>query len=137
MTINWYKLSHQLNLGRVKLVEAVLHLISFGFVRLYLILLLLLNLANWLLAYYVNQNVSQALVVLHYNVNLGVDLIGNVRNIYVMPILGLSFIVINFFLLLNVYRRSHFLIHLLLGSSLLINLCLIASTISIYLVNFR
>lgn len=137
MIINWYKLSNQFNLGRARLVEAVLYLISFIFVRFYILLLLVLNIINWFLAYYVNKNVSQDLVVLHYNVNLGVDLIGNVRDIYIIPTLGLSFIVINFLLLLNIYRRRRFLIHLLFGFSLLVNLCLIASTISIYLINFR
>lgn len=137
MSIKWYKLFNQLNLSYLRLVEAALYLVSFIFVRLYILLLLALNIINWLLAYYVNNNVSQDLVVLHYNVNLGVNLIGNVRDIYVIPTLGLSFIVINFLLLLNIYRQSRFLIHLLLGFSLLINLFLIASTISIYLINFR
>ena len=137
MGIDWYKLLNYLHLNRVRLTEAVLYLISFGFVRFYLFFLFVLNIANWFLAYYVNKNVSQNLVVLHYNVNLGVNLIGNVREIYIIPTLGLAFIVINFLLLLNLYRRGRFLIHLLLGFSLLINLFLIASTVSIYLVNFR
>ncbi len=137
MVINWYKLLNHFHLGRAGLAEGVLYLVSFTFVRFYLIGLFGLNIINWLLAYYVNKNVSQTLVVLHYNVNLGVNLIGNVREIYIIPTLGLAFIVINFLLLLNIYRRSKFLIHLLLGFSILINLSLIASTISIYLVNFR
>ena len=137
MVINWYKLLNHFQLGRVGLVDSVLYLVNFFFVRVYLLGLFSLNIINWLLAYYVNKNVSQTLVVLHYNVNLGVNLIGNVRDIYIIPTLGLAFIIINFFLILNIYRRSKFLIHLLLGFSLLINLSLIASTISIYLVNFR
>jgi hypothetical protein len=137
MVINWYKLLNHFHLGRAGLVEGVWYLVSFTFVRFYLLFLFSLNLINWFLAYYVNNNVSQNLVVLHYNVNLGVNLIGNVRDIYIIPTLGLAFIVINFLLLLNVYRRSRFLIHLLLGFSLLINLSLIASTVSIYLINFR
>lgn len=120
-----------------KLAEAVLYLIGFLFVRLYLAGLFVLNAANWLMAYYVNKNVSQDLIVLHYNVNLGVNLIGDVSDIYIIPTLGLTFIIVNFLLLLNTYRYSKFLIHLLLGFTLLINLFLIASTISIYLVNFR
>ncbi len=125
------------NFGRDKLAESVLSLISLKAVRLYLILLFVLNIANWLFVYYVNRNVSQNLVVLHYNVNLGVNLIGNVANIYIIPALGLSFIILNFLLLLNTYRKSKLLVHLILGSSLLINLFLIASTVSIYLINFR
>ena len=137
MVIDRYKLVNYFHLSRARLAEVVLYLIGLSFVRLYILFLCALNVINWLLAYYVNKNVSQNLVVLHYNVNLGVDLIGNVSDIYIIPTLGWSFIVINFLLLLNVYRRGRFLIHLLLGFSLLINLCLIASTISIYLINFR
>lgn len=123
--------------SREKLAEAVLAFIGLLWVRIYLAFLLALNISNWLLAYYVNKNVSQNLVVLHYNVNLGVNLIGQVRDIYVIPTLGLIFIMINFFLLLNIHRKSGFLIHLLLGFSLLINVFLIAGTASIYLINFR
>lgn len=137
MGINWYKLLDYFHLGRTRLIETVGHLISFSFVRFYLLFLLILNLINWFLVYYVNKNVSQSLVVLHYNVDLGVDLIGNVRDIYIIPTLGLAFIVINLFLLFNIYRRGRFVIHLLLGFSLLINLFLIISTIFIYLINFR
>ncbi|MDO8668074.1 MAG: hypothetical protein Q7K35_03175 [bacterium] len=137
MVIDWYKLLNHFHLGRAKLAEVAWYLIGFVYVQIYLLSLLSLNAINWFLAYYVNKNVSQSLVVLHYNVNLGVDLIGNVRDIYVIPTLGLAFIVINLLLLLNIYRRNRFLIHLLFGFSLLINLFLIASTISIYLINFR
>lgn len=137
MVIDWYKLLNSFHLSRARLAEAVLYLIGFGFVRFYLLFLFSLNIINWFLANYVNKHVSQSLVVLHYNVNLGVNLIGDVRDIYIIPTLGLVFIVINFLLLLNFYRRSRFLIHLLLGFSVLINLSLIASTVSIYLINFR
>ena len=132
-----HKILNHLYLSREKLAEAVLYLVSFTFVKIYLLFLFTLNIINWLLAFYVNNNVSQNLVVLHYNVNLGVNLIGDVRDIYIIPTLGLTFIVINFLLLLNIFRKNKFLIHLLLGFSLLINLFLIAGTMSIYLVNFR
>ncbi len=137
MAINSHNLINFFYSNREKLAEAVLHLTGFMFVRLYLVFLFTLNIANWLLAFYVNKNVSQNLIVLHYNVNLGVNLIGNVTDIYIIPTLGLTFIVINFLLLLNIYRQGKLLMHLLLGFTLLINLILIASTISIYLINFR
>ena len=137
MVIDWHKTLNFLYVGRAKLAEAVLYLIGFIFVRVYLSLLVALNIFNWLLAYYVNKNVSQNLVVLHYNVDLGVNLIGQARDIYIIPTLGLSFMVINFLLLLNIYHKNKFVVHLLLGFSLLVNLFLIASTIAIYLINFR
>lgn len=137
MTILGHKILDYTYLGREKIAQAVLSLVGFRFVRIYLLFLAVLNIVNWLLAFYVNDNVSQNLVVLHYNVNLGVNLIGDVKDIYVIPTLGLAFIVINFFLLLNIFRKNKFLIHLVLGFSLLINLFLIAGTAVIYLVNFR
>jgi len=137
MVIDWHKTLNFLYVGRAKLAEAALYLIGLSFVRVYLSLLAALNILNWLLAYYVNKNVSQNLVVLHYNVNLGVNLIGQARDIYIIPTLGLSFIVINFLLLLNIYHKNKFVVHLLLGFSLLVNLFLIASTSAIYLINFR
>ncbi|MBU0722281.1 hypothetical protein KKA93_02385 [Patescibacteria group bacterium] len=137
MAIDGHKILNYLYLGREKLVQAILYLVSFMFVRMYLLFLFALNIINWLLAFYINNNVSQNLVVLHYNVNLGVNLIGNARDIYIIPTLGLAFIAINFLLLLNIFKKDKFLIHLLLGFSLLINLFLIAGTVVIYLVNFR
>jgi hypothetical protein len=136
MAIDGHKILNYLYLSREKLVQAVLYLVSFMFVRMYLFFLFALNIINWLLAFYVNNNVSQNLVVLHYNVNLGVNLIGGVKDIYIIPTLGLTFIVINFILLLNIFRKNKLLIHLLLGFPLLINLFLIASTLAVYLVNF-
>jgi len=137
MAIDGHKILNYLYLSREKLTQVVLYLVSFMFVRIYLLFLFSLNIINWFLAYYVNNNVSQNLVVLHYNVNLGVNLIGAAKDIYIIPTLGLAFILINFILLLNIFRKNKFLIHLIFGFSLLINLFLIASTLAIYLVNFR
>lgn len=137
MAVNGHKILDYLYLSREKLVQAVLFLLNLPFVRMYLLFLFALNIINWLLAFYVNNNVSQNLVVLHYNVNLGVNLIGDAKDIYIIPTLGLAFILINFILLLNIFSQNKFLIHLLMGFSLLANLFLIAGTAAIYLVNFR
>lgn len=137
MAIDGHKILNYLYLSREKLAQVVFGLVGFMFVRIYLLFLFALNIINWLLAFYVNDNVSQNLVVLHYNVNLGVNLIGEAKDIYIIPTLGLAFIAINFILLLNIFRKNKFLIHLLLGFSLLVNLFLIAGTLAIYSVNFR
>lgn len=137
MELNSNKIFSYMYSGRERLAQSVFRLLGFVFVRIYLIFLFILNIINWLLVLYINNSVSQNLVVLHYNVNLGVNLIGSARDIYIVPTLGLSFIVINFILLLNIFRNNKFLIHLLLGFSILANLFLIAGTIAIYSVNFR
>ena len=137
MAIVGHKILNYLYIGRAKLAEAVLNLLDFRPVKIYLAFLFILNALNWLLGYFVNQSVSQNLVVLHYNVNLGVNLIGQVSEIYIIPTLGLAFTVINFLLLLNLRARSNFLIHLLLGFSLLVNLFLTVAILAVYLINFR
>lgn len=137
MAIDSHKILNSLYLSREKLVRAALALLSFRPAKIYLALLFALNLINWLLAFFFNKSVSQNLVVLHYNVNLGVNLIGPASAIYIIPTLGLLFIVINFLLLLNLGQKSNFLIHLLLGSSLLINLFLLAGIFTVYFINFR
>jgi len=137
MKITWLKLLNYFHLGRQTLGSMALDLLDFFCVRLYLIILLGLNLLNWLAAVTISSNVSQNLVVLHYNVNFGVDLIGSVRRIYTIPLLGLIIILINFILLVLVYRQSKFIIHLLLAPAILANLFLLIAIASVYLINFR
>ncbi len=117
--------------------EALFNVINLFNVRWYLIVNLALNICNWLFVYVINLNVSQRLVVLHYNVNLGVNLIGDAARIYIIPGLGLIFILINFLLVMNVYKQGKFIIHLILASTVLNNIFLLAATAAIYLVNFR
>jgi len=87
--------------------------------------------------YFINKNLSQKLVILHYNVNLGVNLIGDASKIYIVPLLGLIFILINFILLINIYQQGKIIIHLLMSSAILANVFLLIATATIYLINFR
>ncbi|MFH1662146.1 MAG: hypothetical protein ABIA02_03550 [Candidatus Falkowbacteria bacterium] len=108
-------------------------------VKAYLIILLLANFINWISAYSINKKVSQDLVYLHYNVNFGVNLIGDVQKIYIIPFLGFIIILINFILLnlIYKYKKDKFIIHLLLAAAFASNLFLLAGTASVYLINFR
>lgn len=119
--------------------EALFYVLDFFHVRFYLIFLLGGNLFIWLLTYFINVNVSQNLVVLHYNVDFGVNLIGDVKRIFIIPILSLIIILINTFLLFALGKHQDFkmISHLLLASCLVINLILISALFSIYLINFR
>ncbi len=119
--------------------DIFLNIFSFLYIRIYLILLLGFNAFIWFTAYYININVSQDLVILHYNVNFGVDLIGNVNKIYIIPLLGLIIIILNFILLFifSKYKYFNFVAHLLLITCLISSLFLILALSSIYLINFR
>lgn len=113
--------------------------LRFFHVRIYLVLLLAGNLVLWLATYYINVSVSQSLVVLHYNVDFGIDLIGEVKKVFIIPAFSLIIIFVNIFLLFNFLRRKDFkfISHLLLASGLIVNLFLFIALVSIYLVNFR
>ena len=124
---------------RQKFFGAISYLFGYFFIRLYFIVLLGLNLLIWLIVYFINVSVSQDLVVLHYNIDFGVDLIGSVERIYIIPLLGLIIILVNA-VLIFIFSRSKdfkFFSHLLLAASLAVNLFLLIALGSIYLINFR
>jgi len=135
--LDWSKITNYFYVSRKRLAENSWYLLSFLYIRIYLLLAITLNLLNWLLVYYFNASLSQNLVILHYNVNLGVNLIGEAGKIYTIPLLGLIFMIFNFILLLNIYQEGKFVIHLLLATTAVVNLILIISTASLYLINFR
>lgn len=137
MKIIWLKSLNYFYSSSHALQEIILNLFSFVCVRLYLIILLGLNLLNWIVAFTINNNVSQNLIILHYNVNFGVNLIGDVKRVYIIPLLGLIIILINFILSGCVYKQDKFIIHLLLAAAVLANLFLLTAVSSVYLINFR
>ncbi len=118
--------------------EAFLLAWSFFYIRIYLIFLILMNISLWASAYNIFQRVSQDLIVLHYSVDFGVNLIGDVKRLFIIPLLGLLIIIFNFFIILffNSSKHFKFISHLLLAPILLIHLFLLAALGSIYLVNF-
>ncbi|MBU4455731.1 hypothetical protein KJ586_04445 [Patescibacteria group bacterium] len=137
MEINWLKLLNIIHFGRLNGQEMILNFLSFFCARVYLAVLLGLNLLNWFAAYTINKNVSQNLIVLHYNIDFGVNLIGGAKKIYLIPLLGLIIILINFILSAVIHRQGKFIVHLLLSGAILANLFLLAGLASLYLINFR
>lgn len=102
-----------------------------------------MNILNWAAVYSINAKISQDLAVLHYNVDFGVNLIGSVKQIYVIPFLGLIIFILNLVLLIFSFRLNYrifssgkFFAHILLGSALLANFFLFISLALVYLVNF-
>lgn len=137
MKIDWIKITDYIYFARKDLTDICWYLIGFLYIKIYLIIILVLNILNWVSVYYISSLVSQNLVILHYNVNLGVSLIGDISKIYIIPCLGLLFTLFNLVLLLNIYKESKFVIHLLLSSSIAVNLILLMSAVALYLINFR
>ena len=110
-------------------------------IKAYLFFALALNLANWLGARHIYANIGQPRMALHYSVDFGIDLYGDRGHIFVIPLLGLVFIVFNAALLLaiTIYnkRDSRFLAHLLLASVVIANIALLIALFTVYLINFR
>jgi len=88
------------------------------------ILALLVNIVIWILLILKIDNQAQT-VFLHYTIYFGVDLIGSWIKIYIIPLIGLLIILINF--LFGVYVQNKFkeLNYFIVGSSLALNLFLL------------
>jgi len=102
-------------------------------------LLCFVNFIVWLAAWYIAAKVHGELIALHYSVDFGINLIGSPKKLYIIPLLGLLIIVINFILLCAIagHKDRRFASHILLAGALLSNIILLVSLVSIYLVNFR
>lgn len=102
-----------------------------------LIILLATNLFSWIGAYSLNRIIGTDLAVLHYNVVFGIDLVGDASRLYLIPLLGLGVLLVNFFLgaiLKN--NRDRVIATMLLSVALLVNIfCLLALYLS-YIINF-
>lgn len=92
---------------------------------------------DWLVAYIMNIRLKGGLTVLHYNVDFGVDLIGEPEKIYILPLLGLVLAVINTVLLGMVYKNDRFTASILLAATIFINIFLFIALAFIYLFNFN
>ena len=134
--LNIGKLLNYFHIGRQMSVAAVGDLSSFFYVRVYLIIVAAINFISWLSAYIVNKKISSDLVVLHYNIDFGANLIGSVKEIYIIPFLGTLIILINVVLLLFIHRQSRFLAHALLAGALFANIFFLLALASVYMVNF-
>ncbi len=137
------KLLNYFHSRRQSFVEFSRGILKLFYIRMYIILISGIILLNWLFVYIINFKVSQDLVVLHYNVDSGVNLIGSVSQIYIIPILGTVIFIINFILLIITYRSNHYSIklerffaHLLLSSVILVNIFLFSALVILYLINF-
>ncbi|MHB8903847.1 MAG: hypothetical protein ACYC40_01950 [Patescibacteria group bacterium] len=107
--------------------------------RLYLLLALVWQIIAWLQARFIFKNLSSDLLVLHYNVEFGTDLISQPNQIFYYPLGGLLFILLNLIICLLFYRNKDFklFIDLLVGGAALFSIFLNLALLSIYLINFR
>lgn len=73
--------------------------------KLFYLFFLLLNIASWLFAYFIFSNLTQDRLILHYNVDIGIDLIGDRYDVFIIPLIGLLMIVFNKIFLLFFFKK--------------------------------
>lgn len=107
--------------------------------RTYLAFILLLQAAAWFIAIAAYRHVSGSLLILHYNINFGADLIGAPEQIFYFSATALVVTIFNVVLVAFWSKRKDFrtLVHMMLSASVLINLLLVMALAAIYTINFR
>ena len=106
--------------------------------RFYFIFLGASQVIAWLQAAYIYSRLSSKLLVIHYNINFGVDRVGEPANIFFYPSFGLAVLIVNLALAAVFSRHKDFKIftHLLLGAAALFGFFLNLVLLSVYLINF-
>lgn len=113
-------------------------LFSLLFIRVYLLIILILNIFLWYGASFLYRKINQDIAILHYNIDFGIDLIGNKNYFFTIPLLSLIFALINSVVLIFLLKKPdfNFLAHFLFSFLILFNIFLVLSLYSFYLINF-
>lgn len=132
-----------LYLASQKFLEVFSDFFAIFYIRFFVIIILGINAFSWLTAFIIKATASDYLIILHYNVDFGVDLIGTVNRVFIIPFLGLAVIVFTVVLLINLNKDSLtrknfiFMSYSLLTGALLSNVFLLVAIASVYLINFK
>ena len=98
---------------------------------------LVLNMVGLAGAIFVNTRVSGDIIALHHNVYFGITLIGEPRQVYVIPVLGFFLMLINVLISYLIQHKNKFFVYLFSASSLVLQFFLLLGIGSIILINFR
>ncbi|HOZ56416.1 MAG: hypothetical protein BWY51_00385 [Parcubacteria group bacterium ADurb.Bin316] len=108
------------------------------FIKVYLAIAVLLNILIWIGAKYIAVAIGTNQIALHYSVGFGIDYYGDTVKIFIIPLLGLLVVLLNFvlYVLVSGYRDRNFIAHILFTSSIVSNIILLIAIISVYIINF-
>jgi len=95
---------------------------------------LILNLGLFLFFYFFIKR-SDIPIVLHYNVNWGVDYFGEVKNIFILPLVGLVIFLLNGILSLKLWLKAKSMAYFLAAISLISEIFLWLAGIALYIIN--
>lgn len=97
---------------------------------------IVINILNFLFLFYFIEKLNN-LIILHYNVYLGVDLMGESNQVFLIPIVGLSFALINLCLAIYFFsKKERMLSHILSLTTLIVQLGISVASGSLVLVNY-
>ena len=124
---------------RLKIAKATGEFFGFWPNRAYLAGALVIQAVSWWLSYYVFKNLSSDLLVLHYNVDFGIDWVSDKNLIFYFPLLGFTFLILSIAIIyiFGPGRHFRFQSHCLMGGAVLANLGMLTALLLIYLINFR
>lgn len=107
--------------------------------RFYFLAVGLLQLVGWWQVFYIYRHLSGNLLVLHYNVDFGIDLVGPPTDIFIYPIFGLGVFILNLLVAASLHRRRdfHIFVHFLLAAAVVFGGCLALALFFIYMINFK
>lgn len=105
----------------------------------YLGIIIFWQLISWFQAWLIHNSLTGELLVLHYNVDFGIDLVGAPTAIYYYPALSLGVFILNLLILAILSKNKYFkiLANFLLSAAALFNLFLSVDLLAVYLINFR
>ncbi len=100
---------------------------------------LLLQAFSWFQAAFVYKHLSGDLLVLHYNIDFGIDLVGAPWRVFAYPLYALGIFVLDWLIAASLYRRRHFRLFadILLSAAILFSILVALALMFIYLINFR
>lgn len=106
--------------------------------RWYFFSLLILQLLLWFFAYRIFILTGTELFVSHYNVNFGIDGIGEAKRVFNIPFFVLIISIFNFAFLLSFRSKKvfHFLTHATGLSNILLHFLAGLALMALYLINF-
>ncbi len=107
--------------------------------RFYLGIAVLFQTLCWLQAIFIYRHLSGELLVLHYNIDFGIDLVGAPRRIFAYPLYAAGIFALNWLMAAALYRRQYFRLfaNFLLTAAIAFSLFVSLALMFIYLINFK
>ncbi len=122
-----------------RIIKILKVIFSFHYSVYYLIIIAVSQVLAWLQAIFIFRGLTGDFLVLHYNVDFGIDFVAEPSRIFSWPLFSLVVFFINLIILAIFNKNKDFklFVHLLLVASVLVGLLLNIVLLSIYLINFR